>query len=576
MCRARLRSSTTVLAALPRAARGASGAPTLAASLYVVILVGPPGSGKSTLARAIVARAPGAWSVVNQDTLGSRGACVRAMADALARREHVIIDRCNFDVEQRRPWIQLAQWTPLRCAISAIVLTPSLKRCKARVLARTGHPTLSGPNAPRIVERMASLLVPPHTREGLEHVGWIRNEEPLADDGALPADVQRELQRLSGAESGAQPQPTRAPITAREQRAPIRVATFNLLADCWVNQPAWYPSTPGSALEPSARLATAVRAIRSIDADVVCVQEATPAALNGLADGLAGEYTISALCANQPTAAAAPNGVAFLVRERGALGGGRPWTSERLVWDGEGSASAALHATVGGATVGGGGAEGVPLAVLNSHLAHGEAGEDQARVALRWARDWCRAHPSGLLLWCGDFNLKPSHALVPCIVAAGLRDALGWSPSPTYFPDQARPGARPSRCDYVLFSAHTLSLERAHALGAPQRGAAAGALRRADGEPEFAVRRGASEGSGSGEDEPTDAHAAEHTRAPGSPSARHPRAAGGSHARRARSDGAEGRDDERRLGLRDALELFGSDHVPVVATLVPLFQHKSI
>jgi predicted kinase len=282
--------------------------------LHVVLLAGPPGSGKSSFAAAATAACPHAWAVVSQDALGSRGACVRAMAEALARRQHVLIDRCNFDADQRRPWLELAQWSPLVSgSVSAITFAPNLETCKARVLRRVGHPTLSGPGSGQVVERMASEFVPPHQREGIDHVRWVSNDDPPGGGGgggsSFAPDVQQLVEWLRSIPPCAPPPRARG-APAHPQ---LRVATLNILADCWV-KPAWYPTTPPAALELSARLALAARLLLEIDADVVCLQEATTASLNGLADMLGEEYTVSALCANEPTSAPVPNGVAFGTR----------------------------------------------------------------------------------------------------------------------------------------------------------------------------------------------------------------------------------------------------------------------
>jgi endonuclease/exonuclease/phosphatase family metal-dependent hydrolase/predicted kinase len=431
------------------------------AVLHIVVLVGPPGSGKSTFAQAVASRtAPGAWRVINQDLLGSRGACVRAMAEALNERQHILVDRCNFDPGQRQPWIELARWAPLSVCVSALVFTLSVEQCKTRVLARTGHPTLSGPGSGAVVERMAQLFVAPARQEGFDYVGLVPNERCDLSGGEMPADAKVHLDQLVAAPLLARPRPASGTASAA-----VRVATFNLLANCWVNT-AWYPSTPAESLEPSARLAAAARAIRALGADIVCLQEAEDASLNGLADLLAGEYAVSALARNEPSAAQVANGVAFLVREGCASLAG-PWRSERRLWNREGSASALLTAqcaTRVGTESAGGAPPARPLAVLNSHLAWGQPGEEQARRALGWARDWMAQHPDGILVWCGDFNLPPTHPLASCMLAAGLQDALRWSTAPTYFPDQARVGARPGRCDYILFSAHSAVARDARAV----------------------------------------------------------------------------------------------------------------
>jgi endonuclease/exonuclease/phosphatase family metal-dependent hydrolase len=197
----------------------------------------------------------------------------------------------------------------------------------------------------------------------------------------------------------------------------------------------------------------------------------------------------------------------------------------------EGSADGILTTELRLADPGAGG-EGasVPFALLNSHLPFRQAGEAQAMASLRWAREWMRANPSGLLSWAGDFNLEPRHPLVPAMLALGMQDALGWSTTPTYFPD---PGGdaqgRPKRCDYILYSAHSLALSSAH-------------VRRT-----LADAQGGSEGSG--DDADLDA-------GPGRP----PRPRG------ERGGGGLGR---AKVTLRQALALAGSDHIPVVATLVP-------
>ncbi|KAJ1636833.1 hypothetical protein T492DRAFT_358627 [Pavlovales sp. CCMP2436] len=326
--------------------------------LHVVLLAGPPGSGKSAFAKAATAASPRAWTVVSQDELGSREACVRAMADALQRRQHVMIDRCNFDADQRRTWVELSQWSPLVSgSVIAISFKPSLETCKARVLRRKGHPTLSGPLSDKVVERIVGSFVMPHESEGINHVRWVRNDDPPGGGGGgFAPDVQELVEWLRSVP----PCAARLP-PARAAAHPLRVATLNLLADCFVNAK-WYPSTPPTALEPSARLAAAARRISEIDADVVCVQEATSASLNGLADTLAGTYIVSALCANDPTSAPVPNGVAFLVKVGGALQ--TAWAVQRVVSTTEGSADAILSTELRLA-----GADGevasVPFALLN-------------------------------------------------------------------------------------------------------------------------------------------------------------------------------------------------------------------
>ena len=106
-----------------------------AAPLLIVILVGVPGSGKSTFSRALMAGAPQpplgrSWRRVSQDLLGSRKKCIAAAERALSIGMNVLIDRCNFDEEQRAPWLQLEgkQKPDLRFAVYLPVLRAEARR----------------------------------------------------------------------------------------------------------------------------------------------------------------------------------------------------------------------------------------------------------------------------------------------------------------------------------------------------------------------------------------------------------------------------------------------------------------
>jgi bifunctional polynucleotide phosphatase/kinase len=63
------------------------------------VLVGSPASGKSTLAKKL-AKDHG-YEVVNQDTLGSKKACIEAVRLHLGEGRSVIVDNTNRDVATR-------------------------------------------------------------------------------------------------------------------------------------------------------------------------------------------------------------------------------------------------------------------------------------------------------------------------------------------------------------------------------------------------------------------------------------------------------------------------------------------
>jgi hypothetical protein len=97
----------------------------------MVILYGIPGSGKSTLAQRMVHEFHPHnpyWISLNQDALGSRKIVERHTHDALQSGYNVIIDRCNFDVAQRKYWIQIA-WEHSFHSPSLALRHPETTKC---------------------------------------------------------------------------------------------------------------------------------------------------------------------------------------------------------------------------------------------------------------------------------------------------------------------------------------------------------------------------------------------------------------------------------------------------------------
>ena len=74
---------------------------------FVLILVGLPGSGKSHFASRLEEKSA-RFVRINQDVLGDRPACEKLARSVLADGKIAVIDRCNFDVKQKKKWVHIA------------------------------------------------------------------------------------------------------------------------------------------------------------------------------------------------------------------------------------------------------------------------------------------------------------------------------------------------------------------------------------------------------------------------------------------------------------------------------------
>ena len=104
------------------------------------------GAGKSTFSNLVLQHAHGRWLRINQDTLKTRKKCEAAAHRALKERQNVIIDRCNFDQQQRATWTQIAAQYEVTCC--AVWLAISAKECARRARQRRHHEGgMTGPPA---------------------------------------------------------------------------------------------------------------------------------------------------------------------------------------------------------------------------------------------------------------------------------------------------------------------------------------------------------------------------------------------------------------------------------------------
>jgi len=138
------------------------------ASQRVVVMVGLPASGKSTVASIIDRQDE--WVRVNQDELGNRKACKKRMEQALKNGKSVIIDRCNFDVSQRKTWIDIAHEHGI-AEVECFWIDVKKNVCHKRAIRRKHHPVIkTTEDASRAIESLYKKFVEPKESEGFLYV----------------------------------------------------------------------------------------------------------------------------------------------------------------------------------------------------------------------------------------------------------------------------------------------------------------------------------------------------------------------------------------------------------------------
>lgn len=105
-----------------------------------ILLVGPPGSGKSTYAAQLVAEG---YIRISQDDQGKREH-FDIFSAALASGLNLVIDRMNFNVEQRKRYIELVRAEGYR-VVCHIFYVPQAT-CYERCVKRQNHPTVKDAN----------------------------------------------------------------------------------------------------------------------------------------------------------------------------------------------------------------------------------------------------------------------------------------------------------------------------------------------------------------------------------------------------------------------------------------------
>lgn len=169
----------------------------------VVVLVGLPGCGKSTFARQVVSTAPhGVWCIACQDVEGDRKKVERLVKDALEGKAdgtiggRVIVDRCNFNLTQRKHWVDIARQHRLQLDVASgqellllCVVLPNasdVEFCSSRATVRGNdgvHP--DDQDWAFIGRSMASQWSEPSAAEGFDAMFWCSSQDDLDLVGML-------------------------------------------------------------------------------------------------------------------------------------------------------------------------------------------------------------------------------------------------------------------------------------------------------------------------------------------------------------------------------------------------------
>lgn len=128
----------------------------------IIILVGLPGSGKSTTCELYPD-----YTRISQDDMGKEGH-LKAFREAVQRGDNIIIDRCNFNIDQRRRYLKPAKEAGYRSLI--IWLAVSAEDCKKRIRNRDVHPNLNkdNDNIDKVVDMFHNMFEPPERWEADE------------------------------------------------------------------------------------------------------------------------------------------------------------------------------------------------------------------------------------------------------------------------------------------------------------------------------------------------------------------------------------------------------------------------
>lgn len=139
--------------------------------MNLTLLVGPPGSGKSTLARHMkeCADENSVYShtvYVNQDSQGPNRH-FQIFEEAIKEGKVVIVDRMNFNKQQRQRYIEVAKKAGY--TVHAYVLCETPTTCLERMLKREGHETIKDEKGARsALQTFITKYEAPEFSEGID------------------------------------------------------------------------------------------------------------------------------------------------------------------------------------------------------------------------------------------------------------------------------------------------------------------------------------------------------------------------------------------------------------------------
>lgn len=87
-----------------------------------------------------------------------------------------LVDRCNFDAQQRSHFLSLAGD---RISVDCIVADIDPETCLRRCMSREDHPTLPGAKASRVINGMSKDWKAPALDEGFRTISVIRDDATL-------------------------------------------------------------------------------------------------------------------------------------------------------------------------------------------------------------------------------------------------------------------------------------------------------------------------------------------------------------------------------------------------------------